>query len=227
MQVITSNEGVVFRNRVRAWLVGEPRLMDARLRQLPVYWQRVFDVYFAKDYIAPAAGGEWSGRQRESRWRPYADTLPMKNAKGDRNYNPEGKTLRQLMMQFGGQDYVEFSPLQEVDFEPFAAYKVVHDRPIPEMGWIEDDVRNLWQAETRQILAERWHCDLNGVTERLNREHLTLHECCDGKTVLCVPYVIHESISHYGGVATVMQLAQLGIPTVAECQEMCRRLGIR
>ena len=145
----------------------------------------------------PSSKGSWEGDRGNGSFR-IDDAAEITYEKNGR-HTMSGGELKQLMMEKGGQDFVEYKN-KEPDFSPFEDGRIGHveletfstDREggtydLAENTLLADEKSGfLSKAEIRAYMAE------NG---------LTWHECADGKTVRAVPTAINAAFKHTGGIS--------------------------
>lgn len=218
---ITPSQGIYIMNKIDEW----HEKSGGNIAMLPSYWKTVMMRYYAHDFFKTPTTkyGSWSGKERESKWTPYDSQMPLGDA-NDINYNPDKKTLKQMMRKYG-QDYIQFNRKQLPDFTPFAETNIEVEIELLPYAF---NIRAEWQRKAKERLARKHNYSSGQEFEEkyCNKKQLTLHEHIDGKTVLLVKYPIHSSIPHNGGVSLVKMLCIPDIPTFEESKQQLRKLGI-
>lgn len=222
--IITPSQGIYILNKIAEW----HELQNGDLSRLPKYWREVMDRYYERNTfpMPPEYGdGIWSGKRGYSRWTPD-ESKRIKRDYDGMDYNPKQLTLKQMMMNLYGKDYIEFKK-ELPDFTPFASDSVEVEIEL-KPGSKAKAIRKSWQEEAKKILRDRMHFSSVGEVEEqyLKANLLTMHEHVDGKTILLVKAPIHISITHQGGCALVAFLCIPNIPTYNECKEELGKLGI-
>lgn len=132
----------------------------------------------------PIEHGSWEGERGNSNWIPEADYVPLKS-------NPEGKTWGEILKEFnidsipfkdGEPDFSEISK-GDVKIEPFSENR--------------DD--NFDRADIE--LAKQRGCSPEEVAKWRKENGYTWHECKDMETMQKVPSIIHNNVSHRGGIS--------------------------
>lgn len=132
----------------------------------------------------PNANGVWKGEKGDSRWVPKEDYIPLKS-------NPENKTWREIMKEYN---------IKWIDFikgEP--NFKKISKGEVKISGFSENRSDNFDKADI--ALAKQWKCNPSDVKKFRKENGYTWHECKDQKTMQCVPSIIHNNISHSGGIS--------------------------
>lgn len=135
-------------------------------------------------YNCPMEHGKWSGERGNSKWYPEKDYIPQKA-------NPEGLTWNQIMNKYriDGINYRDGEPNFEciskgtVRIEGFTSY-----RP-----------SNFNKADIE--LSNRRGCSPDEVRAWRNKNGYTWHECRDMSTMQKVPGIVHNNMTHSGGVS--------------------------
>lgn len=144
------------------------------------------------DYI-PHENGYWEGEPGNSQWRPDPDFIPKKS-------NFENNTWGQILEKhkIEGIDFKEREP----DFSPIAKETVEID------GFSDSRGSNFAKAD--ENLAEKWNGEAkdgrtdwtsDDIVEYRENNDLTWHERSDMKTMDFVSCVVHNNISHSGGIS--------------------------
>ena len=132
----------------------------------------------------PIENGKWEGERGDSKWIPDLDYVPLKK-------NPEQKTWGEILKQYGIDGIVfkdgepDFSEISkgDVEIEPFSTNR--------------DD--NFDRADIE--LAKQKGCTPEEVAKWRKEHGYTWHECKDMKTMQKVPSIIHNNVSHSGGIS--------------------------
>lgn len=134
----------------------------------------------------PIEHGSWEGERGNSKWIPEKDYIPLKS-------NPEGKSWGEIMREYnidsipfkdGEPDFSEVSK-GDVKIEPFTENR--------------DD--NFDRADIE--LAKQRGCSPEEVAKWRKEHGYTWHECKDMETMQKVPSIIHNNVSHRGGISEV------------------------
>ena len=139
------------------------------------------------------------------------------------------------MRQYG-QDYVNYRN-NEVDFSPFTKHESPWGKLDcqVEIGHMTDQRQNpTWEygrrpagashdpnydlgnfAQADNALLDRIRetnpdATMDDVTDFIESNHLTWHECADGKTMQLVPTDIHDASRHSGGVSEMKYRMAMG-----------------
>ncbi|MEY8391869.1 HNH endonuclease [Lachnospiraceae bacterium 45-W7] len=132
----------------------------------------------------PLENGEWSGERGNSKWKPDKQYIPQK-------MNPEAKNWDRILKQYG-IDGINFRD-GEPDFRPISK----GDVKIKEFS--SDRTDNFDRADME--LARRHGCSPEKVKEWRKNNKYTWHECKDQKTMQKVPSIVHNNVSHRGGIS--------------------------
>ena len=139
----------------------------------------------------PMNGGHWeNGERGDGRWVPDRDTIPGKS-------NPEENTWNDILGDYNIEDipfqdgYPDFSEISkgDVEIEPFTESR--------------DD--NFDLADIK--LAEQRGCTPDEVRQWRKEHKYTWHECQDMKTMQKVPSIVHNNVSHSGGISAAKKEA--------------------
>lgn len=158
---------------------------DAKICELPVEsFDKPLAIVYDSCKNCPIENGEWSGERGDSKWIPDYGYIPLK-------VNPEGKTWGEILKEFGIDGIVfkdgepDFSKIskENVEIVPFT------DR--------RDD--NFTKADIES--AKQRGCSPDDVRKWRKENGYTWHECKDMKTMQKVPSIIHNNISHSGGIS--------------------------
>ena len=139
-----------------------------------------------KGFPLEGNGGSWEGERGNSKWTPDNDYIPQKA-------NPESKTWEEIKkdtkidgisFKEGEPDFKEISK-GSVEIESFSA----------------DRSDNFDRADIE--LAKEYNCSPEDVKTWRKENKYTWHECKDMKTMEKVPSIVHNNISHRGGISEV------------------------
>lgn len=155
-----------------------------RAIQITALYERSLVVVCENFKNCPCEHGEWMGERGDSKWIPDPDYIPQKQ-------NPDGLTWKEILQKYnidginfkdGEPDFSEISK-GTVQIEPFST-----DR---------DD--NFDKADI--ALAKQRGCSPEEVRKWRKENGYTWHECKDMKTMQKVPSVVHNNVSHRGGIS--------------------------
>lgn len=138
----------------------------------------------AAEKNCPKENGKWDGERGNSKWVPDSDYVPQKK-------NPEQKTWKEILDKYGIDGIVykdgepDFSEISkgDVEIEAFSANR--------------DD--NFDKADIE--LAKQKGCKPKDVEKWRKENGYTWHECKDMKTMQKVPSIVHNNVSHRGGIS--------------------------
>lgn len=132
----------------------------------------------------PVENGQWKGDRGNSKWIPDGDYVPQKK-------NPEQKTYSEIFKEFG-IDGINF-----VDGEPDFCEISKGDVEIEAFSTNRDD--NFDKADLE--LAKQKGCLPDEVAKWRKEKGYTWHECKDMKTMQKVASIVHNNVSHRGGIS--------------------------
>ena len=132
----------------------------------------------------PIENGQWEGERGNSKWKPDDDYVPQKQ-------NPEGKTWGDILKD-QGLDGINFK-----DGEPDFSSISKGDVEIEDFSSSRDD--NFDKADIE--LAKKRGCSPEEVAKWRKENGYTWHECRDMKTMQKVPSIVHNNVSHRGGIS--------------------------
>lgn len=132
----------------------------------------------------PIENGSWTGERGESKWNPDREYVPLKANPNERTW---GDILRQykingIVFEDGEPDFSEIDK-GTVEIKSFSDSR--------------DD--NFEKADIE--LASLRGCLPSEVKKWRKENGYTWHECRDMKTMLKVPGIVHNNISHSGGIS--------------------------
>ena len=140
----------------------------------------MYDVY----KCCPIENGEWNDERGNSKWCPDKEYVPQKA-------NPEGKTWGQILKEYGidGIKYKDGEP----DFSPISK----GDVEIKDFS--DNRADNFDKADIE--LAKQRGCSPQEVKKWRKENSYTWHECKNMKTMQKVPSIVHNNMSHSGGIS--------------------------
>lgn len=141
---------------------------------------------FLEDRVknCPLENGKWSGERGDSKWKPDKEYVPQKA-------NPEGKTWESILNKYR-IDGINFRD-GEPDFTPISK----GDVKIKDFS--ADRADNFDKADME--LAKKHGCSPGEVRSWRKENGYTWHECKDRQTMQKVPSVVHNNITHRGGIS--------------------------
>lgn len=134
----------------------------------------------------PIENGDWTGKRGNSKWIPNEVYIPKKS-------NPEEKSWRDIL-----KDY-DIDGIEYKDGEPDFSSISKGDVEIEDFSDNRDD--NFDKADIE--LAKQRGCSPKEVKEWRKENKYTWHECKDMKTIQKVPSIVHNNMSHSGGISEV------------------------
>ena len=132
----------------------------------------------------PIENGRWEGERGNSKWIPDDDYIPQKS-------NPENKTWKEIkkeknidgiVFKDGEPQFGEISK-GDVKIEPFST----------------DRSDNFDKADIE--MAKQHDCSPEDVAKWRKENKYTWHECRDMETMQKVPSVVHNNVTHSGGIS--------------------------
>lgn len=159
--------------------------IDPKISDLP---SETFDKPLAVtvDYCrnCPIENGEWSGERGDSKWHPDREYVPLKA-------NPEGEAWGKILDGYGidGIAYKEGNP----DFNAIDRGTVEID------GFTDSREDNFAKADIE--MARQRGCSPEDVRKWRKENGYTWHECKDMRTIQKIPSIIHNNVSHSGGIS--------------------------
>lgn len=132
----------------------------------------------------PLENGSWKGERGDSTWLPESDFVPKKA-------NPEGKTWKEILNSFG----IEGIPFKdgEPDFSEICKGEVKIE------GFSDSRDDNFDKADI--ALAKERGCTPQEVRQWRKENGYTWHECRDMETMQKVPSIVHNNVTHSGGIS--------------------------
>ena len=142
----------------------------------------VLDMY----KFCPVENGEWIGERGNSKWYPDKDFIPKKA-------NFEKKSWVEILEKHG-VDNINFKD-GEPDFSCISKGNIEID------NFSDNRTDNFDKADIE--LAKIHGCSPGEVKKWRKENAYTWHECKDMKTMQKVPSIVHNNISHSGGISEV------------------------
>lgn len=144
-----------------------------------------YDRLFGDDVKnCPVEHGEWSGERGDSKWEPEEGYVPQK-------MNPDGQSWSEVMEKYQ-IDGVNFR-----DGEPDFGSVSKGDVQIKEFSAARTD--NFDRADIE--LAQKHGCTPGEVKSWRKENQYTWHECKDQETMQKVPSIVHNNVTHRGGIS--------------------------
>ena len=156
----------------------------SRVTQMTAFFEKSLVVVCENFKNCPCENGEWTGERGDSKWKPDPDYIPQKQ-------NPDGLTWKEILKKYnidgikfkdGEPDFSEISK-GTVQIEPFSTERT----------------DNFDKADI--ALAKQRGCSPEEVRKWRKENGYTWHECKDMKTMQKVPSVVHNNVSHSGGIS--------------------------
>lgn len=134
----------------------------------------------------PVENGDWTGERGNSKWCPDKNYVPLKS-------NSEQKTWGEIMEKHGidGIDFKDGEP----NFESISKGTVEIE------GFSESRTDNFDKADIE--LAKAKGCSPEDVRQWRKENGYTWHECRDMKTMQKTSSMVHNNISHSGGISAI------------------------
>lgn len=132
----------------------------------------------------PIENGSWEGERGDSKWKPDPEYVPQKR-------NPEGKSWEEIMKEhkIDGVEYKNGEP----DFKDVSKGKVEIE------SYTSDRDDNFDKADIE--MAKKKGCDPEDVAKWRKENGYTWHERGDMRTMEKVPSIVHNNVSHRGGIS--------------------------
>lgn len=149
-----------------------------------IFMEKSFESLVEDYKHCPKENGTWEGDRGDSKWNPEGNYEPQKA-------NPEGLTWSKILNEYNlkGITFKEGEP----DFSEISKGTVkISDFSI-------DRTINFAQADIK--LAEEKGCSPEDVKSWRKENGYTWHECKNMETMQKVPSIIHNNISHSGGIS--------------------------
>lgn len=184
---------------------AEIKEKDCLFHTFPVSVQNSLDTYFEIKYSnkgynnIPRSGGRWSGEAGNSIWMPDNNLVPERNMYS----NPDGMTWGKILDFYKVKNGILFQEGEPV-FDELAWDKVVlryEDIGRDELLRLQQNERSVLHNLAFDTLAKTKRWSLEQTYKYKEENNLVWHEKSDCKTLLLVPRMIHDNITHYGGVS--------------------------
>lgn len=178
---------------------------DRIFHTFPISVQNSLDAYFEIKYSnkgynnIPRSGGCWSGEAGNSIWMPDNNLVPERNMYS----NPDGMTWGKILDFYKVKNGVLFQEGEPV-FDELAWEEVVlryEDIGRNELLRLQQNERSVLHNLAFDTLAKSKRWSLEQTYKYKEENNLVWHEKSDCKTLLLVPRMIHDNITHYGGVS--------------------------
>ena len=178
---------------------------DRLFHTFPISVQNSLDAYFEIKYSnkgynnIPKSKGKWSGEAGNSIWMPDNNLVPERNMYS----NPDGMTWRKILDFYKVKNGILFQEGEPV-FDELAWEKVVlryEDIGRDELLRLQQNERSVLHNLAFDKLAKSKGWSLEQTYKYKEENNLVWHEKSDCKTLLLVPRMIHDNITHYGGVS--------------------------
>lgn len=134
----------------------------------------------------PIENGKWLGERGNSKWIPEKNYIPQK-------VNPEGKTWGEILKEYAidGINFKEGEP----NFDRIS-------KAIVEIKNFSDNRSDNFDKADIE-LAKQYGCSPMEVKKWRKENKYTWHECIDMKTMQMVASIVHNNISHRGGISEI------------------------
>lgn len=184
---------------------AEIKEKDCLFHTFPVSVQNSLDTYFEIKYSnkgynnIPRSGGRWSGEAGNSIWMPDNNLVPERNMYS----NPDGMTWRKILDFYKVKNGILFQEGEPV-FDELAWEEVIlryEDIGRNELLRLQQNERSVLHNLAFDTLAKSKRRSLEQTYKYKEENNLVWHEKSDCKTLLLVPRMIHDNITHYGGVS--------------------------
>lgn len=178
---------------------------DCLFHTFPVSVQNSLDTYFEIKYSnkgynnIPKSKGKWSGEAGNSIWMPDNNLVPERNMYS----NPDGMTWGKILDFYKVKNGILFQEGEPV-FDELAWEEVVlryEDIGRNELLRLQQNERSVLHNLAFDTLAKSKGWSLEQTYKYKEENNLVWHEKSDCKTLLLVPRMIHDNITHYGGVS--------------------------
>ena len=184
---------------------AEIKEKDRLFHSFPISVQNSLDAYFEIKYSnkgynnIPKSKGKWSGEAGNSIWMPDNNLVPERNMYS----NPNGMTWGKILDFYKVKNGILFQEGEPV-FDELAWEKVVlryEDIGRDELLRLQLNERSVLHNLAFDTLAKTKRWSLEQTYKYKEENNLVWHEKSDCKTLLLVPRMIHDNITHYGGVS--------------------------
>lgn len=162
------------------------RIENNTCEKLIVLGDKALDKILDMYKCCPIENGEWTGERGNSKWCPDKEYVPQKS-------NPEGKKWGEILKSYGTNE-INFK-----DGEP--DFSNISKANVEIKGFSDKRSDNFDKADIE--LAKRHNCSPEAVKKYRKENGYTWHECKDMKTMQKIPSIVHNNISHSGGIAAV------------------------
>ena len=132
----------------------------------------------------PKENGKWTGERGDSIWYPDENFTPKKS-------NPEEKKWSEILEKH------EINNINFKEGEP--DFNCISKGTVEINNFSDDRSDNFDKADIE--LAKRHGCSPGEVEKWRKENGYTWHECKNMKTIQKVPSIIHNNISHRGGIS--------------------------
>lgn len=184
---------------------AEIKEKDCLFHTFPVSVQNSLDTYFEIKYSnkgynnIPKSKGKWSGEAGNSIWMPDNNLVPERNMYS----NPDGMSWGKILDFYKVKNGILFQEGEPV-FDELAWEKVVlryEDIGRDELLRLQQNERSVLHNLAFDTLAKTKRWSLEQTYKYKEENNLVWHEKSDCKTLLLVPRMIHDNLTHYGGVS--------------------------
>ena len=178
---------------------------DRLFHSFPISVQNSLDAYFEIKYSnkgfnnIPKSNGKWSGEAGNSYWQPDRNIIPERNQYS----NPDGKSWSEILDLYKVRNGIQFKEGEPV-FDDIAWEEIVlryEDIGRNELLRLQQNERSVLHNLAFDKLAKAKGWSLEQTYKYKEENNLVWHEKSDCKTLLLVPRMIHDNITHYGGVS--------------------------
>ena len=184
---------------------AEMKEKDRIFHTFPISVQNSLDAYFEikssnKGYNnIPKSKGKWSGEAGNSIWMPDNNLVPERNMYS----NPEGKSWGEILDFYKVKNGILFKEGEPI-FDNLAWEEVVlqyEDIGHDELLRLQQNERSVLHNLAFDKLAKSKGWSLEQTYKYKEDNNLVWHEKSECRTLLLVPRMIHDNITHYGGVS--------------------------
>ena len=184
---------------------AEMKEKDRLFHSFPISVQNSLDAYFEIKYSnrgynnTPKSNGKWSGEAGNSYWLPNRNIIPERNQYS----NPDGKSWGEILDLYKVRNGIQFKEGEPV-FDDIAWEEIVlryEDIGRNELLRLQQNERSVLHNLAFDKLAKAKGWSLEQTYKYKEENNLVWHEKSDCKTLLLVPRMIHDNITHYGGVS--------------------------
>ena len=132
----------------------------------------------------PIENGQWEGERGNSKWIPDDDYIPQKS-------NPENQTWKEIKSE-SNIDGITYQ-----DGEP--QFGEISKGEVKIENFSTDRSDNFDNADIE--MAKQHDCSPEDVAKWRKENKYTWHECRDMETMQKVPSVVHNNVTHSGGIS--------------------------